>query len=91
MTVRSVATLPAVPMRQFEATNDIVLRFAPTEAGVAPASGIDVDTRNGVVTLTGSVPSPEARTTAAQLARDTDGVRRVRDRLTVTATPDSRN
>ena len=38
---------------------------------------IDVDTNEGVVTLQGRVAKEEARTKAEQLARDTDGVRRV--------------
>jgi osmotically-inducible protein OsmY len=48
---------------------------------------IDVDTRNGVVTLTGTVNSPAERALAEQLARDTDGVARVTNRLTVMAAP----
>lgn len=38
---------------------------------------IDVDTNEGVVTLQGRVAKDEARTKAEQLARDTDGVKRV--------------
>jgi hyperosmotically inducible protein len=38
---------------------------------------IDVDTNEGVVTLQGRVAKEDARTKAEQLARDTDGVRRV--------------
>lgn len=38
---------------------------------------IDVDTNEGVVTLQGRVAKVEARTKAEQLARETDGVRRV--------------
>lgn len=38
---------------------------------------IDVDTDDGVVRLSGTVAKAEARTEAAQLARNTDGVRRV--------------
>jgi osmotically-inducible protein OsmY len=44
---------------------------------------IDVDTRNGVVTLTGSVNSPAERALAEQIARETDGVARVTNRVTV--------
>jgi hyperosmotically inducible protein len=46
---------------------------------------IDVDTREGVVTLTGTVPTAAARDRALELARTTDGVTRVEDRLTVSA------
>jgi hyperosmotically inducible protein len=45
---------------------------------------VNVDTRNGVVTLTGDVDSPLAKERAAQIARNTDGVREVVDNITVT-------
>jgi hyperosmotically inducible periplasmic protein len=44
---------------------------------------ISVTTNNGVVTLTGTVPSPELRQLAVDLARHTGGVVRVDDRLRV--------
>ena len=44
---------------------------------------IDVDTNEGVVTLQGRVEKREARTKAERLARDTDGVRRVINLITV--------
>lgn len=44
---------------------------------------INVDTRNGVVTLAGTVESQAAKTEAEQIARETDGVTRVVNRLTV--------
>jgi hyperosmotically inducible periplasmic protein len=47
------------------------------------ALDIDVDTANGVVTLTGTVHSQAERTRAVQLARETAGVSSVNDRLTV--------
>lgn len=46
---------------------------------------IDVDTEGGVVTLTGTVPTAAARDRAVELARGTNGVTRVEDRLTVNA------
>ncbi len=50
---------------------------------------IDVDTKDRVVTLSGAVDTPQARERALELARGTEGVRDVVDRLTVTpgATP----
>jgi hyperosmotically inducible protein len=50
---------------------------------------IDVDTKDRVVTLSGAVDTPQSRTRAIEIARGTDGVRDVVDRLTVTpgATP----
>jgi hyperosmotically inducible periplasmic protein len=49
------------------------------------ASRINVDTTDQVVTLTGGVDSEAQRQRAVQLARETNGVRNVVDRLTVGA------
>lgn len=49
------------------------------------AANIDVDTSGSVVTLSGRVASDDERTRALQLAKETDGVTSVVDRLTVTA------
>jgi hyperosmotically inducible periplasmic protein len=47
------------------------------------ASEINVDTANGVVTLTGNVDSQGARDRAVQLAKETSGVRDVKDMIAV--------
>jgi hyperosmotically inducible periplasmic protein len=47
------------------------------------AIDIDVDTTNGIVTLNGFVPDAQARDRAVQLARETEGVVSVVDRLTI--------
>ena len=47
------------------------------------ASDIDVDTNGHIVTLTGHAVSAAARAKAVQIARDTDGVVRVVDRLRI--------
>jgi hyperosmotically inducible protein len=44
---------------------------------------VDVDTRNGVVTLSGNVESAAAKEQAIQIARQTDGVRDVIDQIRV--------
>lgn len=44
---------------------------------------IDVDTDDGIVTLRGRVEDAEAKTAAGQLARDTNGVRGVRNDIRV--------
>jgi hyperosmotically inducible periplasmic protein len=46
---------------------------------------IDVDTDHGVVTLTGRVRNPSDKTAAERLAKDTSGVREVRNELSVGA------
>jgi hyperosmotically inducible protein len=47
------------------------------------ALSIDVDTNGSVVTLTGTVHSEAERTKAVQLARETEGVTAVNDRLAI--------
>src|SRR5262245_57989514 len=46
---------------------------------------IDVDTRDGIVTLTGNVSTKAEKDEALRIARETDGVKSVEDRLTVRA------
>ena len=50
-------------------------------------SDINVDTSHHVVTLKGTVASATGKARAVQLARETDGVSRVDDQLTVKAKP----
>jgi len=49
------------------------------------AFDINVDTKDGIVTLHGRVPSQETRRIAEEIARDTSGVKQVRNQLTVDA------
>ena len=51
--------------------------------GRVRASEINVDTTNGVVTLTGNVDGQGARDAALMLARDTSGVSDVKDMISV--------
>ena len=44
---------------------------------------IDVDPRDGVVTLTGTVSTQAEKDEALRIARDTGGVKSVEDRLTL--------
>jgi len=50
-----------------------------------PARRISVDVENSVVTLRGDVDSPKVRQEAERIARETDGVKRVNNRLRVNA------
>src|SRR5688572_31335667 len=50
---------------------------------VLNGSNIDVDVKNGVVTLQGTVPSEAARARALELARKNDGVKNVVDQLKI--------
>src|SRR5689334_1164249 len=62
-------------------TSDVKLRLAADDK--TPASDINVDTRNGIVTLFGMVPSTAAKTAADVDARKVDGVKRVVNELEV--------
>jgi hyperosmotically inducible protein len=62
-------------------TSTINTRFVRDD--LVRAVEIQVETRQGVVTLTGMVDSPEASLRALQLARSTPGVRRVDSRMKV--------
>jgi hyperosmotically inducible protein len=64
-------------------TTAVKSKFAADDT--VKAYQINVDTANGVVTLTGTVETPAAKEHAVMLARQTDGVRDVVDHLTVNA------
>ncbi len=49
------------------------------------AMAVDIDSNDGTVTLTGAVPSNEIREAVLEIARDTEGVMAVVDRLQVDA------
>jgi len=49
-------------------------------------SDIDIDVDNNVVTLNGTVKNAAARTKAVSIARKTDGVKSVKDNLTISGT-----
>lgn len=48
-----------------------------------PARKINIDVVNGVVTLRGTVDTPEAKKQAEQIAKDTDGVKKVSNMLKI--------
>lgn len=62
-------------------TSAVKMKFANDE--LVSASTIDVDTRQGQVTLTGTVQSQTALDRALELARSVDGVRGVHSNLTI--------
>jgi hyperosmotically inducible periplasmic protein len=62
-------------------TTAVKSKFAADDT--VKAYKIDVDTKEGVVTLTGEVPSQAAKETAVKIARSTDGVASVVDNLTI--------
>ena len=62
-------------------TMKIHSQYVPED--VLEGSNIDVDTAKGVVTLTGVVPTAAARTRALAIAKATDGVKSVVDKLRI--------
>jgi hyperosmotically inducible protein len=70
----SVVTDPAI-------TTAVKAKFVVDD--MVRALQIDVDTREGVVTLTGKVKSQVEKDRALTLARETNGVKSVVDRLTI--------
>lgn len=63
-------------------TTAVKARFAVDDT--VKAHEINVDTRSGVVTLTGTVETAAAKEQAVALARETEGVADVVDQITVT-------
>jgi hyperosmotically inducible protein len=61
-------------------------QFVPED--VLENSDIDVETKAGVVTLMGTVPTAAGKTRAVAIAKATDGVKSVNDRLRVTPSAD---
>ena len=66
-------------------TTKVKAKLAADDA--VKAYQIDVDTRDKVVTLSGNVENDIAKTQASRLARETEGVARVVDNVTVTREP----
>jgi hyperosmotically inducible periplasmic protein len=69
------------PVKDSWITMKVHAQFIPEDT--LEDSDIDVETNNGVVTLTGTVPSATGRTRAVAIAKATDGVRNVEDKLRV--------
>ena len=66
-------------------TTKVKAKLAADDA--VKAYQIDVDTRDKVVTLSGNVENDIAKTQASRLARETEGVARVVDNVTVARQP----
>lgn len=83
----ATASTPSLPDVDRAVVTDPALTTAVKAKFVADDSvralKIDVDTRDGVVTLTGQVRSQAEKDQALKIARETDGVKSVVDRLTV--------
>jgi hyperosmotically inducible protein len=95
-TTAAQGTKPATPQTDTTARQDRKAGTAITDAWITMKvhsqfvtedaledSNVDVDTANGVVTLTGTVASAAGRTRAVAIAKATDGVKNVNDKLTI--------
>jgi len=65
------------------ASDELILTKIKSKLLVAGLSGVDVDVSNGEVSLKGKVKNSDARTEAETLARNTDGVKSVKNELNV--------
>ena len=89
LTVRDMAAMPNAPDAQRVVLTDPAITASvkgklladPDVAGLR----LDVDTRDGIVSLTGSVSTQAEKDEALRIARETDGVRSVEDRITIRA------
>jgi hyperosmotically inducible protein len=84
--VMTLAAGAAVDARQNPVTDGWITlkvhsQFVPDDA--LEGSNIDVDTASGVVTLSGVVPNEKARARAVAIAKATDGVKNVVDRMKI--------
>lgn len=86
MLVAAAGVVMTVACGQTDAgiTTNVKTKFAVDDT--VKAYQINVDTRNGVVTLTGDVDTPEAKVVAVRIVRETEGVRDVIDQIRVTET-----
>jgi hyperosmotically inducible protein len=84
--VAAVGLIAAVGCGQTDAgiTTNVKTKMAADDT--VKAYQIDIDTRNGVVTLKGDVDSVAAKTQAVEIARTTEGVRDVVDQIQVNET-----
>jgi hyperosmotically inducible protein len=87
LVVVSAAGIPAADAGQVGAVKDawLVMKVHSemVDEDVLNGSNIDVDVKDGVVTLQGTVPSAAARARALEVARKNDGVKNVVDQLRV--------
>jgi osmotically-inducible protein OsmY len=79
----AAATLLAVACAQSDAGITTKVKTKLATDNTVKASQVNVDTKDKVVTLTGTVDSDTAKQRAVELARDTTGVRDVVDNLSV--------
>jgi hyperosmotically inducible protein len=79
--------LPAVAAAQVDTIKDgwLVMKVHSefVDEDVLSGSNIDVDVKNGVVTLQGTVPSAAGRARALEVAKKNDGVKSVVDQLRI--------
>jgi osmotically-inducible protein OsmY len=83
----ALAALLAAGCGQTDAGITTAVKAQLAADDTVPADEINVDTNDGVVTLTGSVHTDVARLRAVEIARDTQGVHGVVDEIHITPAP----
>ncbi|MES2819219.1 MAG: BON domain-containing protein [Pseudomonadota bacterium] len=82
-----VSSEPSLSQRFDDATLTATVKSKLLWNSSTEGLDIDVDTKNGVVTLTGDARSSAAKDLAGKLTDNTDGVRKVVNNLSVSAAP----
>jgi osmotically-inducible protein OsmY len=79
------ARQPIVERDDVSITNDVRTRLGATSQG--SPSDVTVDTKAGIVRLTGAVATDDERNSVERIARDTPGVQSVDNNVTFGGTP----
>jgi osmotically-inducible protein OsmY len=77
----AVVAIACGPARDANVTSSVKAKLAADDT--VKAYNIDVDTKNGVVTLTGTVGTAAEETQALDIARTTEGVTEVQDQIEI--------
>jgi osmotically-inducible protein OsmY len=80
--------LPETQAKDVQITAKIKGKLA-SEVRLATVTNVDVNTTNGVVTLSGTVSSPEEKEKVQTIAKSVEGVKSVNNNLQVAAAPSS--
>jgi hypothetical protein len=80
--------LPETQAKDVQITAKIKGKLA-SEVRLATVTNVDVNTTNGVVTLSGTVSSPEEKEKVQTIAKSVEGVKSVNNNLQVAVAPSS--
>ena len=77
----SACLAKSAPLSDNVITDQVMIRLSGDQ--VVKGGGLKVDVKDGVVTLSGQVDEPKAKTRAEKLARKVKGVKQVVNNLTI--------